>query len=192
NLSSGRRLRAMRSGGPGRTRPPRTETSNPRTVEPSNRVESTISPVSSRVWRRGAVVALCIVAAAAVYGLKVAPKMADFEVYWRAGVRAAAGESLYRAGDGHYQFKYLPAFAVIVSPLTLVGASVARAVWFAVSLTSLAGLIVMSRRLWPEWRHPGWVLVVMTVVVVGKFYAHELVLGQTNAMFGAVMTGALL
>jgi hypothetical protein len=148
--------------------------------------------VPSRVWRRVALVALCIVAAAAIYAWKVSPKMADFEVYWRAGVRAAAGESLYRAADGHYQFKYLPAFAVLVAPLTLLGAPVARAVWFALSLAALAGMVGLSVRLWPEWRRPAWLLVVLTLAVMGKFYAHELVLGQTNAMFGAVMVGALL
>jgi hypothetical protein len=150
------------------------------------------SVVSSRLWRRGALVAVCIAAATALYVFKVSPKMADFEVYWRAGVRAAAGEPLYRIEDGHYQFKYLPAFAVLVSPLTLLPLGVARALWYVVSLSSLVGLVATSLRLWSATRHRTWLIAVLTVIVMGKFYGRELLLGQANAMFALVCVAALL
>jgi hypothetical protein len=143
-------------------------------------------------WRTALVVLIILLAATALYPSRVAPKMADFDVYWRAGVRAAAGESLYRADDGHYQFKYLPAFALLVSPLTRLPQASARFVWFLLSVGSVIGLVAMSVRLWPERRHPVWLLVAVTTIVLGKFYAHEVVLGQTNAMFGAVVLAALL
>ena len=44
----------------------------------------------------------------------------------------------------------------------------------------------------PEQRKPGWVLVAATIVVLGKFYAHELVLGQANLIFATVVTSAVL
>jgi hypothetical protein len=44
---------------------------------------------------------------------KASARMPDFEVYWRAGVRAAAAEPLYRPSDADYQFLYFPAFAIV-------------------------------------------------------------------------------
>jgi hypothetical protein len=148
--------------------------------------------VSSRLWRQGVLVAACIAAAAALYVFKVSPKMADFDVYWRAGVRAAAGEPLYHIEDGHYQFKYLPAFAVLVSPLTLMPIGIARALWYALSLSSLVGLVAISLRLWPAVRPRSWLIGVLTLIVMGKFYARELLLGQANGLFAVVCAGALL
>ena len=58
-------------------------------------------------------------AAAVLYNASVRREMADFEVYWTAAERARAAEPLYRAQDGHYQFKYLPAFALGLTPLTV-------------------------------------------------------------------------
>ena len=42
--------------------------------------------------------------------------MPDFEVYWKAGIRARLAEPLYRSEDQHYQLKYLPGFAVLAIP----------------------------------------------------------------------------
>jgi len=148
--------------------------------------------LSSSRSRVPAILCAIVLAGAVLYSFKISSKMADFDVFWRAGERAAAGEPLYRAEDGHYQFKYLPAFAMLVSPLTLLTPSHARAVWFTLSLSSLIALIAMSLRLWPERRRVAWLLVAVTIVVLGKFYAHELLLGQANAMFGAIIVAALL
>ncbi len=59
--------------------------------------------------------------------------MVDFGVYRTAAVRALSGEPLYQAGDGHYQFKYLPAFALAMAPFALVDPEAAKAIWFALS-----------------------------------------------------------
>ena len=47
---------------------------------------------------------------------KLSRKMPDLEVYWTAASRARSAAPLYRSEDGHYQFKYLPAFAVLTAP----------------------------------------------------------------------------
>ena len=60
------------------------------------------------------------------YQTYVQYRMVDFDVYLRAADRATRAENLYQAGDGHYQFKYLPAFAVAIRPVTLVPAPIAR------------------------------------------------------------------
>jgi glycosyl transferase family 87 len=149
---------------------------------------------TGRAWRgrRGLIISAIVALAASAFVLRVARTMPDFEVYWQASTRAAAGEPLYREADGHYQFKYLPGFAVLAFPVSLAPLGVAKAIWFSLSLAALALLLRLSLPILPEQRKPGWVLVLITVIVLGKFYGHELVLGQVNLLFATVATGAIL
>jgi hypothetical protein len=142
--------------------------------------------------KRAALVGAVLALLGAVFALKAAQKMPDFEVYWRGGERAAHGEPLYRIGDGHYQFKYLPAFAVLAAPLSLLPVPVAKGMWFALSLIVLAAFLATSVALLPDRRKATWVLVTCTVIAMAKFYGHELVLGQVNIWLGAVCTSAIL
>ena len=57
--------------------------------------------------------------AALAYFGKVQREMADFEVYRTAAARVLGGEPIYRASDGHYQFKYLPASALAFTPFAI-------------------------------------------------------------------------
>jgi arabinofuranan 3-O-arabinosyltransferase len=141
-----------------------------------------------RLLLTGLVVALAVW----VFVYKAAPKMPDFEVYWKAASRAAHAEPLYRASDGHFVFKYLPAFAVLAIPIGLLPLATAEAVWFGSSVALLVALVSMAVRLPVERRKTLRWLVIVTVVSLLKFYAHELVLGQVNILFAVVATGALL
>lgn len=118
--------------------------------------------------------------------------MPDFEVYWKAAVRAAAAEPLYRPDDGHFQFKYLPAFAVLAAPVGLLPLAGAKAIWFFTSIALLVVLVRSNVRLPLELHRPPRWLVVVTVITLGKFYVHEIVLGQVNVLFAVVVTAALL
>lgn len=118
--------------------------------------------------------------------------MPDFEVYWTAAVRARAAEPLYRIEDGHYQFKYLPAFAVLAIPIGLVPLGAAKALWFAISVALLVTLVALSITLLPERVRPPWVIAMAIVIAMGKFYGHELVLGQVNLLFAAIVGLAVL
>ena len=118
--------------------------------------------------------------------------MPDLAVYWTAAARARGAEPLYRAEDGHYQFKYLPAFAVLTAPGAAVSLETAKAVWFVASVLLLVALVTLSIAILPERRKAGWVLVTLTVIVMLKFYGHELVLGQMNALFAVVVAGAVV
>lgn len=141
-------------------------------------------------------VALLISAVAIALALlfvgKISRKMPDFAVYWTAANRAGHAEPLYRAEDGHYQFKYLPAFAVLTIPLGSLPLETAKAIWFVASVALLTLLLMLSVRLLPERRRPTWLLVTLTVVVMAKFYGHELVLGQMNALFAVAAVGAVM
>lgn len=143
---------------------------------------------------RGRALGVCLLVALAiwVFVYKAAPKMPDFEVYWRVSARAAHAESLYRPSDGHYQFKYLPAFAVLSIPLSWIPLATAEIVWFATSVALLVTLLALAVRLPVERRKPVRWLVVLTVLAFGKFYAQELVLGQVNILFAVIATAAFL
>jgi glycosyl transferase family 87 len=141
--------------------------------------------------------ATCLVAIAAIsiavlFAHKVANKMPDLTVYWTAANRARHAEPLYRVADGHYQFKYLPAFAILAIPLGAVTLETAKVIWFAASVALLVPLIVLSLWILPERRKSAWVLVMLTFLVMAKFYAHELVLGQMNVLFAVLVTAAAL
>jgi hypothetical protein len=137
-------------------------------------------------------IALLVGLAVWVFIYKAGPRMPDFEVYWRAAARAVGAEPLYRPDDGHFQFKYLPAFAVVAMPIGLVPLMPAKALWFAVSVGLLVLLLRQNARLPAVPRKPaGWLIAIM-IVVLAKFYAHELVLGQVNMLFAVVATAALL
>jgi hypothetical protein len=126
-----------------------------------------------------------------LFAPRVTDRMADFEVYWTAAVRARAAEPLYRSDDGHYQFKYLPPFAVAAIPAGFVPLPIAKKIWFGVSVVLLVGLIELSLAVLPDRRKPPWVLVAVVVVAMAKFYGHELVLGQVNLLFAVVVVLAI-
>ena len=141
---------------------------------------------------RALTIGLLLALAVWVFIYKAGPKMPDFEVYWKAAGRAALAEPLYRPDDGHFQFKYLPAFAVLAIPLGFLPLYTAKLLWFACSVALLVLLIRWNVRLPSERRKSvGW-LVAVLVVAFGKFYAHELVLGQVNILFAVIATAALL
>jgi hypothetical protein len=161
----------------------------------SNALSPSAGPLSSPTWRSSTAVRTIIVAAAAaacLYVFAARHTMPDFEVYWRAGERASEAEPLYQRQDGHYQFKYFPAFAVLALPLGTMPIEVARAIWFALSFSALCLVLRLSVRLLPDRRKPVWLLVAATILVMAKFFARELMLGQVNYFFLAASLGAVL
>jgi hypothetical protein len=144
-------------------------------------------------WIRPFVWPLVFLALAAyAYESRIAKEMADFEVYQTAAGRILRGEPLYRAEDGHFRFKYLPAFALAISPFALVDREAAKVMWFALSAGLLTAFVRWSVRALPERRRSEQVLIWLTVLFMAKFYAHELTLGQSNILLGALLVGALL
>ena len=130
--------------------------------------------------------------AVAVYNGRISKEMPDFAVYRTAATRVIAAEPLYRVEDGHYQFKYLPAFALAAAPLALIRPEFAQAGWFALSVGFLLAFLRWSVRGLPERRRPERVLTWLTVLFMAKFYAHELLLGQSNLLLGVLLVAALL
>jgi hypothetical protein len=136
-------------------------------------------------------IAALLIVAAVTFGVRAKGQMYDFDVYLTAGARVVAGESLYRAEDGHWQYKYLPAFACVIAPLSLLPPVVARALWFALSIGLLLVLIDRALGLLPERRMTARVLVGLTVLAMGKFYVREIGLGQANLLLAVCVLAAL-
>lgn len=117
--------------------------------------------------------------------------MVDFAVYRTAGSRVLDAAPLFRADDGHYQFKYFPAFALAMVPFAVVPVEAAKAIWFALSVFLLTWLVRWSVRALPDPRTSSRRLTWLAILLMAKFYAHELNLGQTNILLGVLLIGAL-
>jgi alpha-1,2-mannosyltransferase len=116
-------------------------------------------------------------------------KMADFAVNYRAGVRLSWGESLYRAEDGHYQFKYPPFAALIYLPLAALPMPVAKAVWFTLILAASIGCFYFASELARDKvAPPGW-LFWLPLLVLGRYFLREFELGQINALITFLLLG---
>lgn len=151
--------------------------------------EQTLS-ARGRFVRRALWILVTVALVSGAFVVKIQHRMSDYEVYRRAAVRVRAAEPLYRPDDGHYQFKYLPAFAVAALPLGLMPDRAARTVWFAASVALLAVLLRLSLAVLPDRRRAAGMLVGATIVLLGKFYAHELELGQVNILMTALVVAA--
>jgi hypothetical protein len=149
------------------------------------------SPSFRRRGLTAALAAIVIAGIVAIYVHKIAHRMPDYEVYRRAAGRALVAAPLYRADDGHWQFKYLPAFAVLIMPLALGSDRVVRVCWFAGSILILVLLLRKTVTVLPARLHSRAYLVGITVVLLGKFYAHELELGQVNILMTALVVLAV-
>lgn len=141
--------------------------------------------------RRAAFALLLPVLFVWMFVARASTRMPDFEVYWRAGVRAAAAEPLYRASDTDYQFKYFPAFALLTIPLGAVPIGTARVMWFSLSAAAFVALLALSTEL-PDRRRSRAFLITMLLVGLAKYYAEELILGQINILVALVSACAIL
>lgn len=133
-----------------------------------------------------------VVVLAHQYQIRIRRQMVDFEVYRTAAIRVLAAEPLYRPSDGHYQLKYLPAFAIAMTPFAWLSAGVAKFAWFALSVLWLLWLVGGSVIALPDRRLTPTALALVTILLMAKFYGHELTLGQANALLGALLVSALL
>jgi hypothetical protein len=95
--------------------------------------------------------------------------MVDFGVYRVAAGRAIAAEPLYREEDGHYKFKYMPAFAFAMAPFAWLEGPTAKALWFGVSVGLLAAFLRWSIWAIPGRRRSPALLIVLTIVEMAKF-----------------------
>jgi hypothetical protein len=126
------------------------------------------------------------------YIVRIRHQMIDFVTWRQAAVRAANAEPLYRAEDGHYQFKYFPVFALLMAPFGVLEEDTGKALWFAISIGLLAFLLRRSVAALPDRRQTHGILLGFAIILMAKFYARELVLGQVNLLLGALLLTSLV
>jgi hypothetical protein len=135
---------------------------------------------------------LLVALAAVVYTARIRYEMIDFLTWRQAAVRALHAEPLYRAEDGHYQFKYFPFYAVMMAPFGALDEEAGKLLWFAISVALLAALVRWSVAALPDRRLSRPLLMWIAVILMAKFYARELLLGQANLLLGILLLAALL
>jgi Glycosyltransferase family 87 len=77
----------------------------------------------------------------------VALRTNDFQVFHTAGVRALHGESLYRAEDGRFPFKYAPVVGLLLAPVGALPVRAAKAAWVLASALAVFLFLRESARL---------------------------------------------
>jgi hypothetical protein len=79
-----------------------------------------------------------------------------------------------------------------MAPFAVLDSDTAKLIWYAMSIGLLVVYVYWSVRALPSPRRFKWVLTLMTVILMAKFYGHELTLGQANVLFGCVLVAALV
>jgi alpha-1,2-mannosyltransferase len=108
--------------------------------------------------------------------------MSDFEVNYKAGQRIRDGETLYRATDGHWQFKYLPFSAFLYVPLTLLPLGPAKAVWFGTVVVASFLIFLISSQLIGFRSKNFFSPVFFSGLILARYFLREFQLGQINAL----------
>jgi hypothetical protein len=119
-------------------------------------------------------------------------ELVDFEVQRVAAIRFLAQEPLYRPQDGHFPFKYLPAFAALIVPFTWPSKQAAEAVWFALTVAMAWAFVRLALDALPERRTSFSALLWLTLLLNGKFLVKELALGQFNLPLALLLLGAVI
>jgi MFS family permease len=109
-----------------------------------------------------------------------------------AAARFLANETLYRPDDGHYQFKYLPAFAPLMVPFLWMSKEVAEVTWFALMVAMAWVFVRMSLAALPDRRRSTQALVWLTLLLTGKFFVKEFVMGQFNLPLALLLLSAVV
>jgi len=146
-----------------------------------------VSGVSGPSVRRMLAMLLVIGLAVTAYGAaRFQRDLVDFEVMQQAGVRALAAEPLYRDDDGHFQYKYLPAYAFAMTPFAGIDLEISKALWYALSVGLLIAFVQQSVEALPGRRRSTRFLYWMTALVLAKFVVTELYNGQCNILLGVL------
>lgn len=119
-------------------------------------------------------------------------ELVDFAVPRLAATRFMAGERLYRPEDGHYQYKYFPAFAAFMIPFTWPPKLAAETLWFALMIAMTWAFVRLAASALPEQRRPLHVLVWLTLLLNGKYLVKELAFGQFNLPLALLLLGAII
>jgi len=129
-----------------------------------------------------------IVILAGAYVIRVRNDMTDFGVCYQAGERIVHGETLYRPSDGHLQHKYSPPSALFFSAFTLFPYEWAKLIWYILEFVFLWGVFSLSIKMLPSPGKNAGMLCFLTFLIMLKFLAREVELGQVNIFIILTLT----
>jgi hypothetical protein len=137
---------------------------------------------------------LLLLLVAGMYGLVRLNRteLVDFAVPLTAAGRFVAHEPLYRPEDGHYQYKYFPAFAFFMVPFTWMPKEAAEFTWFTLTVAMTWLLLRVSVDALPDRRLSEKALIWITLLLNGKFLVKELAFGQFNLPVALLMLAGVI
>ncbi|MGD9344634.1 MAG: glycosyltransferase family 87 protein [Candidatus Aminicenantes bacterium] len=138
-------------------------------------------------WKTALSVILICVLFLSIFLFKVKNDMIDFEVNYEAGKRLRLAETPYRFEDGHYMFKYLPSSAILYAPLSYLPLEAAKGVWYFFIIFCSLALIRLSFTLVPSTTEKSKWLMVITPLVLIKYFMREIDLGQINTLVTLIL-----
>jgi hypothetical protein len=109
----------------------------------------------------------------------------DFQVFHTAGARALHGESLYRAEDGRFPFKYAPVVGLLLAPVGALPLRAAKAAWVLASALAVFLFLREAARLAAPV--PTQSLHWATLLLVSPYVWHLFSLGQIDGFLLAAM-----
>lgn len=138
--------------------------------------------------RKKTVFLICLVSVffLLLFLIKIKNEMKDFEVNYEAAKRLKWGETLYRASDEHYQFKYMPFSSFLYLPLTSLPLSTAKACWFFLIAAATSLLVHFSNRTVGIESRSG-IFFFLPALLLAKFLLRELQLGQINSVVTLIL-----
>jgi hypothetical protein len=109
----------------------------------------------------------------------------DFQVFHTAGARALHGESLYRAEDGRFPFKYAPVVGLLLAPVGALPLRAAKAAWVLASALAVFLFLREAARLAAPV--PTQSLHWATLLLLSPYVWHLFSLGQIDGFLLAAM-----
>ena len=160
-------------------------------IHPERRHHFVLSSRRQRIFIRAV---LLMLIAAGLYGLVRLKRdeLVDFAVPHRAAMRFLAHEPLYRPSDGHYQYKYLPTFAAVMVPFTMVPKPAAEVAWFTLTVAMAWGFVRLAIAALPGRRLSVRLMFWVVLLLNGKFLVKELAFGQFNLPVALLLLGAVI
>jgi len=122
------------------------------------------------------------------YIVSIRKDATDFGVCYKAGQRIRAGEMLYRASDGHLQYKYAPVAACFYAVFSFFPWEAAKVLWYLLSLAALAVTGWLAYRLIPEPKKRAGLAFGLAFLIMLKYLGRELQLGQVNILIILMLT----
>ena len=119
-------------------------------------------------------------------------ELVDFRVPRLAAERFLAHEPLYVPEDGHYQYKYFPAFALVMVPFTWLPKPTAEIIWFTLTVAMAWSLLRLSVVALPDRRRGATALMWLGLLVTAKFLVKELGFGNFNLPLALLIIGAVI